>query len=210
MVPHSMMFRAASALTVAGIVLVLANWYAKPESALAFAAELAMFAVMGAALRASHRAVRTSCGTANQKAVAGIQSIPTAVVFAALMLGIPLALTLARPYGLLDRTDIDRRSTGVLIGVFLAMSGNVMPKNLPPLSSTGIDGARQQAFHRRMGWTWALCGLASAIAWLALPIDSAEMSTFVVWPTALVVSGVHLLRLQRPRKDEPAHGLNGS
>jgi len=30
-----------------------------------------------------------------------------------------------------------------------------------------------------------------------------------VWPTALAVTIVHLLRVRR-RNDEPAHGLNGS
>ena len=206
MVPNSMIFRAASALTAVGIVLVLANWYAKPEAALAFTAVLAMFAVMFAALRVSRRALRDS--TAKATAVPGLERIPTAVVFAALIMGIPLALTLARSYGVVDDIDLGRRSTGVLIGAFLMMLGNVMPKNLPPLSSLRSDGARQQAFHRLAGWTWVLCGLASAIGWLALPIDSAETATIVMVVTAMAVTIVHLLRLRRPRKEEPAHRLN--
>jgi len=205
-VPNSMRFRAASALTAVGIVLVLANWYAKPEAALAFTAVLAMFAVMFAALRVSRRALRDS--TAKATAVPGLERIPTAVVFAALIMGIPLALTLARSYGVVDDIDLGRRSTGVLIGAFLVMLGNVMPKNLPPLSSQRSDGARQQAFHRLAGWTWVLCGLASAIGWLALPIDSAETATIVMVVTAMAVTIVHLLRLRRPRKEEPAHRLN--
>jgi hypothetical protein len=199
------MFRTASSLTAVGIVLALANWYAKPDAALAWAAALAMFAVMVAALRMSRRAVRDS--TAKAAAVPGLDRIPTSVVFAALMMGIPLALTLARSYGLVDDSDVARRSTGVLTGVFLAMVGNAMPKNLPPFA-TRSDGARQQAFHRLAGWTWVLCGLASAIGWLALPIDYAEIAAIVLVVTALVVTIVHLLRLGRPRKDEPAHGLN--
>ena len=50
MVPNAMMFRAASALIAVGIVLGLANWYARPEAALAWTAVLAMFVVMVAAL----------------------------------------------------------------------------------------------------------------------------------------------------------------
>ena len=120
------------------------------------------------------------------------------------MMGIPLALTLARSYGLVDNSDdVDRRSTGVLIGAFLAMLGNVMPKNLPPLSSGG-DGARQQAFHRLAGWTWVLCGLASAIGWLVLPIDYGVAATIVPVVTAIAVSIVHLVRLaRRPRTNPP-------
>ena len=204
MAPNSMMSRAASALTAVGIVLVLANWYAKPEAALAWTAPLAMFAVMFAALRLSRRALRRSTGDALRSP----DWIPTAVVFAALMMGIPLALTLARSYGVVDDIDLGRRSTGVLIGAFLAMLGNVMPKNLPPLSSMRCDGARQQAFQRLAGWTWVLCGLASAIGWLALSIDSAEIATTVLVVAAMAVTIVQLLRLRRPRKDQPAPGLN--
>jgi len=203
-VPNSRMFRAASALTAVGIVLVVTNWYARPEAALAWTAPLAMFAVMFAALRLSRRALRRSTGDALRSP----DWIPTAVVFAALMMGIPLALTLARSYGVVDDIDLGRRSTGVLIGAFLAMLGNVMPKSLPPLSSMRCDGARQQAFQRLAGWTWVLCGLASAIGWLALSIDSAEIATTVLVVTAMAVTIVQLLRLRRPRKDEPAHGLN--
>ena len=201
-----MMFRAASALTAVGILLVLANWYAKPETALAWAAPLAMFAVMIGALRLSRLALRRSTGDAT--AVRSADQITTAVVFAAVMMGIPLAMTLGRSYGLIDGSDVARRSTGVLIGVFLVMLGNVMPKNLPPLSSMPCDGARQQAFHRIAGWTWVLCGLGSAIGWLLLSIDSAEMATTVLVVAAMGVTLVQLLRLRRPRKDQPAAGLN--
>jgi len=205
-VPNSIMSKAASALTAVGIVLVAANWYAKPEAALAWTAALAMFVVMIAALRLSPRAVRRSAGDAT--ALPSPDRIPTAVVFAALMMGIPLALTLARSYGVVDDIDLGRRSTGVLIGAFLVMLGNVMPKNLPPLSSMRCDGARQQAFQRLAGWTWVLCGLASAIGWLALSIDSAEIATTVLVVTAMALTIGQLLRLRRPRKEQPASGLN--
>jgi hypothetical protein len=198
-----MMFRAASALTAVGIVLVVANWYSKPES-LAWIAPLAMFAVMIAALGGSRVAVRRSAGDATARR--SFDWITTGVVFASLMMGIPLTLTLARSYGLVDDIDIGRRSTGVLIGAFLVMLGNVMPKNVPPLSSTGCDGSRQQAFLRLVGWTWVLCGLASAIAWLALSIDSAELATTVLVVIAMAVTIVQLLRLRRPRN--PAPGLS--
>jgi hypothetical protein len=191
-------------LTAVGIVLVLANWYKKPEEgALAWVA-LAMFAVMVAVMRLFWLALRRSPEDATARR--SLDSVTTAVVFAALMMGIPLALKLGRSYGVVGDTDLDRRSTGVLIGAFLAMLGNVMPKNLPPLSS--CDGARQQAFHRRVGWTWVLCGLASAIGWLALSIDSAEVATAVLVVTAMAVTIGHLLHLSRQRKDEHAPGLN--
>ncbi len=143
MVPNSMMFRAASASIAVGIVLVLANWYARPEAALAWTASLAMFIVMAAVLRVRWFAVRRP--TLEATAARSLDQITTAVVFAALMMVIPLALTLARSYGFIDGSDVARRSTGVLTGAFLAMPGNGMPKNLPPMSSMRCDGKRQQA-----------------------------------------------------------------
>jgi Flp pilus assembly protein TadB len=77
-----------------------------------------------------------------------------------------------------------------------------MPKHLPPLSP-GSDGARQQAFHRLAGWTWALCGLASTIAWLALPIDFAETAAIVLVVTALAATILHLVRLARRARTDP-------
>lgn len=204
MVPSSIMFRAASVLTAVGIVLVFANSYAKPEAALAWTAPLAMFAVMIAALIWSRRAVRRSTAAA----VRSFDSITTAVVFAALMMGIPLALTLARSYGVVVNSDLGRRSTGVLTGVFLMMLGNVMPKNLPRLSSMACDGARLQALQRLLGWTWVLCGLGSAIAWLAVSVDSAEVTTTVLVVAAMFVTLVQLVRLRSSRNDQPAPGLH--
>ena len=204
MVPNSIMSRAASALTAVGIVLVVANWYAKPEAALAWTAPLAVFAVMIAALRVSRLALRRSTEDATPRR--SLDWITTGVVFGALMMGIPLALTLARSYGVVDDPDLGRRSTGVLSGAFLVMLGNVMPKTLPPLSSMRCDGARLQAFQRLAGWTWVLCGLGSAIAWLALSIDSAEIATTVLVVAAMVVTIAQILRLRRPRN--PAPGLS--
>ena len=196
-----MMFRAASASIAVGAGLVLANWYMNPEAALAWTAALAMFAVMIAALRLSRMGVRDS--PAKPTAVPGLNRIPTAVVFAAVMMGIPLALTLARSYGLVDGSDeAGRRSSGALIGVLLVMIGNSMPKNLPPLSS-GCDGARQQEFHRLAGWTWVLCGLASAIGWLVLPIDFAQTAAIVLPMTALAATIVHLVRLAGRARTNP-------
>jgi hypothetical protein len=201
-----MMFRAASALTAVGIVLVVANWYARPEAALAWTAPLAMFAVMIAALRVSRLALRGSTGDATARRSA--DWITTGVVFGALMMAIPLALTLARSYGVVNDPDLGRRSTGVLVGAFLVMLGNVMPKTLPPLSSMQCDGARVQAFQRLAGWTWVLSGLGSAIAWIALSIDSAEIVTTGLVVAAMVVTIVQLLRLRLRRPRNPAPGLS--
>lgn len=199
MIPNSMKFRAASALNAVGVVLVLANWYVKPDAVLAWTVALAVFAMMGAALRMSRRAGPRTVATVGTRS---LDQIAISVVFAAVMMGIPLALALARSYGLVDGSDVARRSVGVLTSAFLVMLGNVMPKNLPPLSP-GFDGARQQAFHRHVGWTWVVGGLASAIGWLVLPIDSAATTMIVLMVMALAVTIIHLVRLASRAKNSP-------
>ena len=129
-----------------------------------------------------------------------------AVVFGALMMIIPLALTLAHAYGVVDDPDSGRRTTMIILGAYLAVTGNAMPRMLPPTSSMQCDGARVQAFQRLAGWTWALCGLGFATAWLALPIDAAEPVSMALVAAAMIVTIVQLLRLRKPRQHAP--GLN--
>jgi hypothetical protein len=64
-------------LTALGIVLVLANWYVKPEAALAWTAPLAMFAVMAATLELSRRARRRSTGMRRQFAASIGSRLPS-------------------------------------------------------------------------------------------------------------------------------------
>ena len=138
--------------------------------------------------------------------VRSVASVTSAVVFGALMMIIPLALTLAHAYGLVDDPDSGQRTTMIMVGAYLAVTGNAMPRMLPPTSSMQGDGARVQAFQRLAGWTWALCGLGFATAWLALPIDAAGPVSTALCAAAMIVTIVQLLRLRKPRQHAP--GLN--
>jgi hypothetical protein len=94
----------------------------------------------------------------------------------------------------------------IMVGAYLAVTGNAMPRMLPPTSSLPCGGARVQAFQRLAGWTWVLCGLGFATAWLALPIDAAEPVSMALVVAAMIVTIVQLLRLRKPRQHAP--GLN--
>ena len=196
--------RAGSALPLIGIALALANWNARPDAAWAWAAAIVMFVVMVAVRRRSQLALSRSSGDA--ASVRSVASVTGAVVFGALMMIIPLALTLAHAYGVVDDPDGGRRTTMIILGAYLAVTGNAMPRMLPPMSSMQCDGARVQAFQRLAGWTWVLCGLGFATAWLALPIDAAEPVSTALVVTAMIVTIVQLLRLRKPRQHAP--GLN--
>jgi hypothetical protein len=194
--------RTVSALPLIGIGLALANWNAKPAAAWAWAAAIVIFVVMVAVQRRSQLALSRSPGDA--ASVLGVESVAVAVVFGALMMIIPLAQTLAHAYGLVDDPDSGMRRTNmIMVGAYLAVIGNAMPRMLPPTSSMPCGGARVQAFQRHAGWTWVLCGLGYAMAWLALPIDAAGPISAALVATAMIVTIVQLLRLRKPRPHAP-------
>ena len=189
-------------LALVAIGLALANWNHKPAAALAWAAVIVISVVMVVVQRLSQRALSRSPGDAAW--VRGIASVAGAVVFGALMMIIPLALTLAHAYGLVDDPDSGmQRTTMIMVGAYLAVTGNAMPRMLPPTSSMPCGGARVQAFQRHAGWTWVLCGLGYAMAWLALPIDAAGPISMALVATAMIVTMVQLLRLRKPRPHAP-------
>ena len=201
---HWISSRAASALPVIGIALALANWNARPDAAWAWAAAIVMFLVMVAVRRRFQLAFRRSSGDA--VSIRSFASVTGGVVFGALMMIIPLAVTLAHAYGVVEDPDSGRRTTMIILGAYLAVTGNGLPRMLPPMSSMPCDGARVQAFQRLAGWTWVLCGLGFATAWLVLPIDAAGPVSMALCVAAMIVTIVQLLRFRKPRQHAP--GLN--
>ena len=194
--------RIGSVLPLMAIGLAVANWYARPAAALAWAAVIVIAVVMVAVQRFWQHA---SSGSSGDAALArSADSVASAVVFGALMLIIPLALTLARAYGVVDDPNNGvQRTTMIMIGAYLAVTGNAMPRMLPPTSSLPCGGARVQAFQRFAGWTWALCGLGLAMTGLALPIDAMPPISMALVATAITVTIVQLLRLRKPRPHAP-------
>lgn len=201
---NSITARAGTALPFIGIVLALANWSARPDGAWAWAAVIVISVVMIIVRHLSQLVFRRSSGDA--PAVWNFASVNSAVVFGALMMVIPLAVTLAHAYGIVDDPDSAKRAAMITFGAYFVVMGNAMPRMLPPVSSIPGDVARIQAFQRLAGWTWVLCGLAFATAWLALPIDAAGPVSMVLVVAAMVVCIVQLLRLRKPRQH--AQGLN--
>jgi hypothetical protein len=131
-----------------------------------------MSLVMVAVRWRSQLAFRSSSGDAVSSR--SFASVTGGVAIGALIMIIPLAMTLLHAYGVVEDPDSGRRTTMIILGAYLAVIGNGLPRMLPSMSSMQCDGARVQAFQRLAGWTWMLCGLGFATAWLALPSDAAE------------------------------------
>jgi hypothetical protein len=127
---------------------------------------------------------------------AGIRS---GIVTAGLILVISLGAKLAVALGAVHYGDIALRATMAIAGAFLAVTGNAIPKTLTPLAALHCDPARVQAVQRLAGWTWALAGLAVVIAWLTLPINLAEAMSFLLLPSAILVTVGQAVWLRRAK-----------
>ena len=188
--------RIGPALALMAIGLALANWNAKPAAAWAWAAVIVMSVVMVTVQRFWQRASIRSSGDATL--ARGADAVANAVVFAAVMMIIPLALSLGHAYGVVDNPAGGmQRTTMIMIGAYLAMTGNAMPRMLPPTSSLPCGAAQVQAFQRRAGWTFVLCGLGFAIAWLVLPLATAAAVSMALVASAIIMTMVELLRLRK-------------
>jgi hypothetical protein len=190
--------RAWSALPLINVALAVANWNARPDAAWAWAAVIAISLVMVAVRWRSELAFRRS--PADAVSIRSLASVTGAVVVGSLMIIIPLALTLAHAYGVVEDPDSGRSATMIILGAYLAVVGNGLPRMLPPVSSMQCEVAKVQAFQRFAGWTWVLCGLGFATAWLALPEDAAEPVSMALVVAAMIVTIVQLLRLRRLRQ----------
>ena len=122
-----------------------------------------------------------------------------AIVVAGLMLAIALSAKLAAALGAAGHDDLAERATMVILGAFIVVTGNALPKTLTPLSVLRCDAARAQAFHRFAGWAWVLSGLALSVAWLALPVGIAQRVTLILLPTCMLTIAWQAARLRWSR-----------
>ena len=176
----------APTLIAAGVALVGVNWYLQPDQWAAWTAAVILFGCMTVALLLAARRRSHS----NEGADA-YRQIVRAIVFAGLMMIFPLCGKLAVTFGLWESEEFARRGTQVLLGLFLALTGNAMPKTLTPLAAMRCDPAKVQAFQRFAGWTFVMTGLSFALIWLMLPLGLAH-----VFSTAVVIAGMLLVITQ--------------
>lgn len=197
MAPRSLDQLAAPALLSIGTILAGANWWLRPEHAWHWVLCLALFAAM-AVVRI--RGSRTNAGMPPHSPPA--EQARDAVTWSSLILVITLGVKLAGALGLDASSGFAERALMILLGGFLVVTGNTLPKNLTPLAAMRCDPARAQAFHRFAGWTWVLTGLALIGSWLLLPVGSARSLSFVLLPGSTIALAVRLARVRRTRRHE--------
>ncbi|MDP9193830.1 MAG: hypothetical protein M3P06_19220 [Acidobacteriota bacterium] len=184
----------APVLLVLTAALAAMNWYVRPAPLGIAVSVVLLLAVMTLAYLFS---LRRSDVEARRRAS---DEIRNAIVFAGLIMLIPLSAKLAAAFGAIDDGEVSKRVTMAILGAFFVFTGNAIPKTLTPLSSLQCDGARMQAFQRISGWTWVLTGLAYALAWLTLPLDLAKPVSVALMMAGMLVIITQIVRLRRTRQ----------
>jgi hypothetical protein len=182
------------ALIALNTLLLAENWYLRPQSAGSWLVVLLVLIGMTLALVLVSREPKE--GAARRDAWGSVRS---GIVTAGLILVISLGAKLAVALGAVHYGDIALRATMAIAGAFLAVTGNAIPKTLTPLAALHCDPAKVQGVQCLAGWIWALAGLAVAIAWLTLPINLAEAMSFLLLPSAILVTVGQAVWLRRAK-----------
>jgi hypothetical protein len=182
------------ALIALNTLLVAGNWYLRPQSARVWFVVLLVLIGMTLALVLVSREPKEE---ARRRDAGG--SVRNGIVTAGLVLVISLSAKLAVALGAVHYGDMALRATMAIGGVFLAVTGNAIPKTVTPLASLHCNPAKVQAVQRLAGWIWVLAGLAVAIAWLTLPINLAEAMSFLLLPSAIFVTVGQAVLLRRAK-----------
>jgi hypothetical protein len=190
MTTKPMSYYLAPVMLVLNIVLAAVNWYFQPAR---MGAWLSALVFLGIAALILFFWSRRSGDAAWQR---GVDEIRKAIVFAGLIMLIPLSAKLAVTLGVISDADFSKRVMNAVLGAFFVFTGNAIPKTLTPLSSQ-CDPAKVQAFHRLTGWTWVLMGLAYAIAWLVLPLDLAKPVSLALLICSMLVVMTQMFRFRR-------------
>jgi len=86
--------------------------------------------------------------------------------------------------------------------VLLVATGNVLPKQLPPLNTLRYDPAERQAVQRFAGWSLVIVGALFTTAWATLPLSVAGVTAIGIGVAGLVLIG---WRTRRGGRVPPAH-----
>lgn len=109
-----------------------------------------------------------------------------ALAAAALMLASAAALRSAATAGVVT-DDVATRGMQVIIGLWLAVQGNFMPKSIGGLRSAKA-GRRVQAALRVGGYAFTLAGLAYAGVWAFASLEIADIASIIVVASATLLT----------------------
>jgi hypothetical protein len=103
--------------------------------------------------------------------------------------------SIAATHGLLG-PEWPTRATMAVLGAFLMVTGNAIPKTLAPLSASSCNLASLQRLQRQAGWMFSIAGAGLTLGWLAFPEPLANLLTLMLVPITALIA-IQTLRLSR-------------
>lgn len=83
--------------------------------------------------------------------------------------------------------DLAQRLYGIMVGVFLVVNANSIPKALTPLASMRGDPTAEQSMRRFVGWCMTLGGAGYILSWIFAPVAIADVLAPAILFGALVL-----------------------
>jgi len=172
------LFGIISVILMAGML-----WNVQPERALSLAIAMVILPVTWGLLEFFMRTRTDKPGNPGKR-----EKVRSYVLWASILLAIPLGFQLVDALASLEDNTLDERAVGISIGMTLAIFGNFMPKK----SKSADDDQKacpeeSQSALRFAGWVFVLAGLAHALIWLLAPLDWANTAAMVVVGMALAL-----------------------
>jgi hypothetical protein len=97
-----------------------------------------------------------------------------------------LAFALAKEFGVID-ASLAKRVVGMIFGVILIGTGNVLPKIVQPLNAHRYNINRAIVSDRFMGRTFVLAGILYLAIWVLAPKENAMLISSVIGLGAFVI-----------------------
>ena len=146
--------------------------YFRPEKAWLWAPAMVVLPVLWLGLGSLERIYGTRSLMRSEDAGVARREASFAVIVSCLALAMPMSAKLFDALGLVDPLSNGSsaiRLTNILIGAYLIVRGNGLPKILTFMSDHRYDPRTLQTLRRRVGWSFVLTGFAYAVIWVVLP-----------------------------------------
>jgi hypothetical protein len=164
-------------MTLIVLALGAGNWYFKPEALIFWLIAMSFLPIMLVTTEFLHR--KECPGRAGE-----LTTTRYSIVGAGMLICIALGVPLLEHTGMSDNLSpyITERMTGVIMGIFMMLYGNFMPKRPVPLDTTSIAPKDAQNMNHFTGIVFMLTGLATIVVWFIAPIEwNSEISTGVMF-----------------------------
>jgi hypothetical protein len=121
------------------------------------------------------------------------QSLRLAIAYAATMLFLVEGFAVARYTGAItaDNESMALRWFGILCGLVIVVSANMVPKKAGCVDPASPDAARLQKLRRYTAWVMVLAGVANTAIWAFAPIKQAAL-----WSMVPLAAGLGLIALR--------------